>query len=247
MLLMHRHDVHFVGQHPPGRSLVSRQRSRQVGGCRDGARREVSDSRHAVTPRQSSGAVVPASRTLAWMSSSHADDVLYAVKLEVNEIASVEAQTCALGVGERRAAAPSVRRPRVRSRVHGGRRRPRSTKATAPAVWRICGKAEASAIGRGALSRLAGNRRVGRRCRRRHTPSPVRSRLHVAKRWSRRKRRIQVSGPPGEQDQLPPGTAANLARGRRSSSLSSGGVLLANACSESFGPSGFSLQPGHDR
>jgi hypothetical protein len=63
----------------------------------------VSDSRHAVAPRQSSAAVVPASRTLAWMSSSEADDVLYAVKLDVDEIALVEAQACAVAVAERRA------------------------------------------------------------------------------------------------------------------------------------------------
>jgi hypothetical protein len=37
------------------------------------------------------------------MSSSQADDVLYTVKLEGNEIASVEAQVCAVAVGERRA------------------------------------------------------------------------------------------------------------------------------------------------
>ena len=61
----------------------------------------VSDSRHAVAPRQSSAAVVPASRTLAWMSSSQADDVLYAVKLDVDEITLVEAQACALAVAER--------------------------------------------------------------------------------------------------------------------------------------------------
>jgi hypothetical protein len=150
--------------------------------AREGA---VSDSRHAVTPRQSIAAVVPASRTLAWMSSSHADDVLYAVKLEVNEIASVEAQTRALAVGERRApravvacgtqvtspgsmpppwqmtstAAPSGTAARAGSRVHGGRRRPRPTQAIVLGVRRIGGRAEASAIARGVLPGPVGSRR----------------------------------------------------------------------------------------
>jgi hypothetical protein len=82
-----------------------------------------------------------------------------------------------------------------------------------------------------------GSRRVGRRCRRRHTPSRARSRLHAVRRWSRRKRRIQVSGPPGGQDQLPLVTGANPARG--SSSLPSVVVLRANAWSNPWSPSGY--------
>src|SRR5215207_1133510 len=99
MLLRHRHDVDLVGKHSPGRSLVS-------GNAQTGRWLERGKGRSATLTCSPWHSVRPSwllSRTLGGMSSSQSDDVLYPVKLDVDETALVEAQACAVAVAERRA------------------------------------------------------------------------------------------------------------------------------------------------